>query len=68
MKAKPEMEKKRYAIRILMQSGTTQQWLTEEFEAEYFTPGGNGMSGYYYFRVDGKGKYYPMTQTIVEEL
>jgi hypothetical protein len=68
MKAKQVMEKKKYGIRILMQSGTTQQWLTEYVEAEYFSTGGNGMSGYYYFKVDGKGKYYPMTQTIVEEL
>jgi hypothetical protein len=57
-------ETKRYRVRILMQSGTTQQWLTEEFEAEYLSIG----DGYYYFKSEGKGKYYPKVQTIVEEL
>ena len=65
MKGKPKMEKKRYEIRILMQSGTTQQWLTEEIEAVNFH---TSQSGYYYFSIDGKGKYYPINNTIVEEL
>jgi len=56
---------KRYRIRILMQCGTTQQWLTEEIEAENFH---TSQSGYYYFLVQSKGMYYPINNTIVEEI
>jgi hypothetical protein len=59
------MENKKYRVRILMQSGTTQQWLEEEFEASLFTPSDYG---YYYFSVNGKPRYYPINQTIVEEI
>ena len=62
-----EKETKRCSVRILMQCGTTQQWITEVFEAEQFHVGTEG-SGYYWFMVDGKQKYYPMVNTIVEEL
>lgn len=48
-----------------MQCGTTQQWLTEEIEAENFH---TSQSGYYYFLVQGKGMYYPINNTIVEEI
>ena len=61
------METKKYRVRILMQSGTTQQWLEEEFEAEQFSPNSTA-SGYYWFKVDGKQRYYPITNTIIEEL
>lgn len=62
-----EEETKKYSVRILMQCGTTQQWITEVFEAEKFFVGTTG-SGYYYFMVEGKQKYYPIVNTIVEEL
>lgn len=58
------METKKYRVRILMQSGTTQQWMEEEFEAERFSMG----SGYYWFMIDGKQRYYPMGNTIIDEL
>lgn len=48
-----------------MQSGTTQQWLEEEFEASSFIPSNYG---YYYFSVNDKPRYYPIHQTIVEEI
>lgn len=59
-------ETKRYSVRILMQCGTTQQWITEVFEAEQFIANTEG--SYYWFMVDGKQKYYPVINTIVEEL
>jgi len=56
---------KKYKVRILMQSGTTQHWIEECFEADARL---NTGSGYYYFLVDNKSKYYPMQNTIVEEI
>lgn len=58
-------EIKKYRIRIPMRPGTTQPLFEEEFEAEDFH---NSDMGYYRFIVDGKRKYYPINQTIVEEL
>jgi len=57
---------KKYRVRILMQSGTTQQWVEEEFEATSFIAS-NG-SEYYYFEIKGKRRYYPIQHTIVEEI
>jgi hypothetical protein len=65
MKESMKQETKRYEIRILMQCGTTQHWLTEEIEAESFH---TSERGYFYFLVQGKGKYYPINNTIVKEL
>lgn len=57
---------KKYSVRILMQCGTTQQWLTETVDAVRFSV---GQAGYYYFQTeDGKAKYYPINNTIVEEI
>lgn len=61
-----EEETKKYCVRILMQCGTTQHWITERFEAEQFSPSHNG--SYYLFKVDGKQKFYPIVNTIVEEI
>jgi hypothetical protein len=56
---------KKYLILILMQSGTTQQWMEEELEASDFH---SSERGYYYFKVDGKSRYYPINNTIIKEL
>jgi hypothetical protein len=52
----PKQNTKRYEIRILMQCGTTQQWLTEEIEAESFHA---SERGYFYFSAQGKGNTIP---------
>lgn len=55
----------KYKIQVLMHSGTTQQWMEEEIEAsEFYT----SSSGYYYFKVDSKSRYYPIQNTIIEEI
>ena len=61
---------KRYQVRILMQGGTTQHWITENIEARSFH---TSERGYYYFETEdsegnSKSKYYPINNTIVEEL
>ena len=49
-----------------MQCGTTQQWLEETVTAAKFW---HDPSGHYYFETeDGKVKYYPINNTIVEEI
>lgn len=58
-------ETKKYSIRILMQCGTTQQWITEIIEAEEFW---STERGYYQFKCNEKSKYYPINNTIIEEL
>ena len=58
-------EPKKYRVRILPQNGTT-QWLAEEIiVAERFN---TSDKGYYVFMEDEKEKYYPINNTIVEEL
>jgi len=59
------METKKFLIRILMQSGTSQQWMQEEIEAESFH---SSERGYYYFKINGKSTYYPINITIIKEL
>jgi len=61
------MEKiRKYQVRILMQCGTTQQCLTEYVIAKDFW---GTEKGYYYFKTeDDKSKYYPINNTIVEEV
>jgi hypothetical protein len=49
-----------------MQCGTTQQCLTEYVIAKDFW---GTEKGYYYFKTeDDKSKYYPINNTIVEEV
>lgn len=48
-----------------MQCGTTQQWITEIIEAEEFW---STERGYYQFKCNEKSKYYPINNTIIEEL
>lgn len=57
---------KKYRIRILMQCGTTQQWITETIEAkEHWSTD----RGYHCFKdADDKLAYYPINNTIVEEI
>ena len=57
-------ETKKFLIRILMQSATSQQWIEEEIEAERHT----SEMGYYHFKIVGKSIYYPMSNTIIKEL
>lgn len=55
---------KEYKIRILMQCGTTQQWMTEMIKVKDFWASGS----YYYFKTeDDKQLYYPVNNTIIEE-
>ena len=57
---------RKYEIRILMQCGTTQQWITETIEAVEFW---SSEKGYYYFQTEnGKSKFYPINNTIIEEI
>ena len=49
-----------------MQNGTTQQWIEEEIEVNYMMP---SQLGYYYFScADNKEKFYPIVNTIVEQI
>ena len=58
---------KEYKIRILMQCGTTQQWMTEIIKAKKFWVGTSG--NYYFFQTeDDKVSYYPVNSTIINEL
>jgi hypothetical protein len=55
----------RVRIRILANSGT-QCWITEEIDIKYFS---TSQSGYYYFKTeDGRSLYYPVANTIIEEI
>lgn len=56
----------RVRIRILMQNNTSQQWITEEIDIKYFS---TSQSGYYYFKTeDDRSLYYPVANTIIEEI
>ena len=59
------MQNCKVEVRVLMHSGTTQQWQEAELEIQYM----NVENGYYYFKLkDGKSRYYPISSTIVIQL
>lgn len=58
---------KEYQIRILMQCGTTQQWITETIKAKEFWVGDKG-NYYFFITEDDKSAYYPVHNTIINQL
>ena len=57
---------KKYKIKILLQAGS-QGWFTETIEAKSVYT--QSSIRYYYFELsDGKGVYYPINNTIIEEI
>jgi hypothetical protein len=60
------MKNCRVEIRVLIHSGTSQQWQEAVLDIQYMT---SSESGYYYFKMkDGKSRYYPISSTIVIQL
>ncbi len=65
MDQKQQTQTKQYRIRILTQCGSTQQWETETLDnVSYF----GYDKRFYMFVANDKKAYYPMDNTIVEEL
>ena len=62
-----DISMKKYRIRVLIQSGSTSYFgVDKTISAELVYSGGNG---YYKFMDDkGKDQYYPIINTIIEEL
>lgn len=56
---------KKYKIKILLQAGS-QCWFTETIEAKSLYA---SQHGYYCFELsDGKNAYYPINNTIIEQI
>jgi hypothetical protein len=56
---------KKYKIKILVQAGS-QGWFTETIEAKSLY---TSQGGYYCFELsDGKSAYYPINNTIIEQI